>query len=198
MAKDLDELLDEVESKFCRPDPPTLGIVQRPRGCGGGILSNDRNRAEAKKNLRLTGGKGELSCDDLGASAVTLLEMFVELHKGSFGTTQESHSCQFMPASVVWFCLVLVFVGMISQKACDHLRCIACDFWVVSYDDYMWDKSCDYLFFRNNMPEFHKLRTKLVKKKGTRAYACQCSWRTIEDLTDLQTDHQLRWVCGKH
>lgn len=57
-----------------------------------------------------------LQSDDLGASAITLLEMFVKLHKGSFGTTQESHSCQFMPASVVWFCLVLVFVGMISQK----------------------------------------------------------------------------------
>ncbi|XP_055287858.1 cilia- and flagella-associated protein 418 isoform X5 [Moschus berezovskii] len=85
-----------------------------------------------------------------------------------------------------------------SQRACDHLRCIACDFWVESYDDYRWDKSCDYLFFRNNMPEFHKLKTKLVKKTGTRAYACQCSWRTVEELTDLQTDHQLRWVCGKH
>ncbi|XP_027621277.1 protein C8orf37 homolog isoform X3 [Tupaia chinensis] len=36
-----------------------------------------------------------------------------------------------------------------SQRACDHLRCIACDFWVVSYDDFMWDPSCDYLFFRN-------------------------------------------------
>ncbi|XP_019487557.1 PREDICTED: protein C8orf37 homolog isoform X3 [Hipposideros armiger] len=34
-----------------------------------------------------------------------------------------------------------------SQRVCDHLRCIACDFWVVSYDDCMWDKSCDYLFF---------------------------------------------------
>uniref|UniRef100_A0A8C6FFA1 Cilia- and flagella-associated protein 418 n=1 Tax=Moschus moschiferus TaxID=68415 RepID=A0A8C6FFA1_MOSMO len=85
-----------------------------------------------------------------------------------------------------------------SQRACDHLRCIACDFWVESYDDYRWDKSCDYLFFRNNMPEFHKLKTKLVKKTGTRAYACQCNWRTVEELTDLQTDHQLRWVCGKH
>lgn len=85
-----------------------------------------------------------------------------------------------------------------SQRACDHLRCTACDFWVESYDDYRWDKSCDYLFFRNNMPEFHKLKTKLVKKKGTRAYACQCSWRAVEELTDLQTDHQLRWVCGKH
>jgi hypothetical protein len=61
----------------------------------------------------------------------------------------------------------------------------------------MWDKSCDYLFFRNNMAEFHKLETKLIEKKGAWAYACQCSWRTVEELTDLQTDH-LRWVCGKH
>ncbi|XP_012578267.1 PREDICTED: protein C8orf37 homolog isoform X3 [Condylura cristata] len=52
MAKDLDELLDEVESKFCRPDPLRLGVVERPRGCGGGFLSPDRNRAEAKDTLR--------------------------------------------------------------------------------------------------------------------------------------------------
>ncbi|OBS57826.1 hypothetical protein A6R68_11046, partial [Neotoma lepida] len=51
---------------------------------------------------------------------------------------------------------------------------------------------------RNNMPEFHKLKAKLIQKKGARAYACQCSWRTIEELTDLQADHELRWVCGKH
>nr|XP_025870142.1 protein C8orf37 homolog [Vulpes vulpes] len=85
-----------------------------------------------------------------------------------------------------------------SQRACDRLRCVACDFRVVSYDDYMWDQSCDYLFFRNNMPEFQKLRTKLVKKPGARAYACQCSWRTAEALTALQADPQLRWVCGRH
>lgn len=64
MAKGLDELLDEVESKFCRPDPLSLGKVERPRGCGGGsgggILSNDWNPAEAKENLRLTGGRGGL------------------------------------------------------------------------------------------------------------------------------------------
>lgn len=60
MADDLDELLDEVESKFCRPDPLSLSMIERPRGCGGSILSNDRNRAKAKENLRLTGGRGEL------------------------------------------------------------------------------------------------------------------------------------------
>lgn len=60
MAKSLDELLDEVESKFCRPDPLNLGKVERPRGCSGGILSNDWNPAEAKDNRRLTSGRGGL------------------------------------------------------------------------------------------------------------------------------------------
>ncbi|GAB5584119.1 RNA-binding protein 25 isoform X2 [Prionailurus iriomotensis] len=193
MAKDLDELLDEVESKFCRPDPLRLGMVERPRGCVGGILSNDRNQAEAKENLRLTGGRGSTETfpkeDDLDS---LISEIFEEpnFDKKPFKLKSKSSGNTSVRAPIQG-------LGK-SPRACDHLRCVACDFWVVSYDDFMWDKSCDYLFFRNNMPEFHKLRTKLVKKKGTRAYACQCSWRTIEELTDLQTEHQLRWVCGKH
>ncbi|XP_004275416.2 cilia- and flagella-associated protein 418 isoform X4 [Orcinus orca] len=209
MAKDLDELLDEVESKFCRPDPLRLGMVERPRGggSGGGILSNDRNRAEAEENLRSTETfKKEHDLDSL------INEIFEEpnfdkkcfkLKSKSSGNTSVRASIQGpgKSCSPVYLGGSAVPCGVgtnTSQRACDHLRCIACDFWVVSCDDYGWDKSCDYLFFRNNMPEFHKLKTKLVKKKGTRAYACQCSWRTIEELTDLQTDHHLRWVCGKH
>ncbi|XP_033294150.2 cilia- and flagella-associated protein 418 isoform X2 [Orcinus orca] len=238
MAKDLDELLDEVESKFCRPDPLRLGMVERPRGggSGGGILSNDRNRAEAEENLRSTETfKKEHDLDSL------INEIFEEpnfdkkcfkLKSKSSGNTSVRASIQgpgkscspvYLGGSAVpcgvgtntsqrkkfWF-QNGKWIGSwrdktgentgrpVNRQACDHLRCIACDFWVVSCDDYGWDKSCDYLFFRNNMPEFHKLKTKLVKKKGTRAYACQCSWRTIEELTDLQTDHHLRWVCGKH
>ncbi|XP_059984467.1 cilia- and flagella-associated protein 418 isoform X4 [Lagenorhynchus albirostris] len=209
MAKDLDELLDEVESKFCRPDPLRLGMVERPRGGGGGggILSNDRNPAEAEENLRSTETfKKEHDLDSL------INEIFEEpnfdkkcfkLKSKSSGNTSVRASIQGpgKSCSPVYLGGSAVPCGVgtnTSQRACDHLRCIACDFWVVSYDDYGWDKSCDYLFFRNNMPEFHKLKTKLVKKKGTRAYACQCSWRTIEELTDLQTHHHLRWVCGKH
>ncbi|XP_061027640.1 cilia- and flagella-associated protein 418 isoform X1 [Eubalaena glacialis] len=215
MAKDLDELLDEVESKFCRPDPLRLGMVERPRGGGGGggILSNDRNRAEAKENLRSTETfKKEHDLDSL------INEIFEEpnfdkkrfkLKSKSSGNTSVRASFQGLgkSCSPVYLGGSAVPCGIgtnTSQsafslnRACDHLRCIACDFWVVSYDDYGWDKSCDYLFFRNNMPEFHKLKTKLVKKKGTRAYACQCSWRTVGELTDVQTDHHLRWVCGKH
>lgn len=59
MAKDLDELLDEVESKFCRSDPLTRGMAEQPKGYGGGgLLSNDRSRAEAKEKLRLPGERG--------------------------------------------------------------------------------------------------------------------------------------------
>ncbi|ELV14196.1 hypothetical protein TREES_T100016354 [Tupaia chinensis] len=57
MAKDLDELLDEVESKFCRPDPLRLGRVERPKGGGGGTRRLEPG-TEAKEQLRLTGGRG--------------------------------------------------------------------------------------------------------------------------------------------
>ena len=60
MAEGLDELLEEVESKFCRPDPLRLGTVELPKGGGGGFFGNDQNRAEAKENHRLTGGRGGL------------------------------------------------------------------------------------------------------------------------------------------
>ncbi|XP_069813412.1 cilia- and flagella-associated protein 418 isoform X2 [Dendropsophus ebraccatus] len=86
----------------------------------------------------------------------------------------------------------------ISERACNQLRCTTCDFNIVVFDDYKWDASCDYLFFRNSMPEYSKLQTKMIRKKGVRAYACQCSWRSVQELTDLSSQPQLRWVCGKH
>lgn len=48
------------------------------------------------------------------------------------------------------------------------------------------------------MPDYHKLRAKLKRRKGGRAYACQCSWYTAHTLSDLSAQHQLKWVCGKH
>lgn len=55
-----------------------------------------------------------LQSDDVGASVVTLLEMFVRLHRGSL--EQESHSCRFIAASVFWFCSVLMYTCMISRS----------------------------------------------------------------------------------
>nr|XP_004657001.2 protein C8orf37 homolog [Jaculus jaculus] len=213
MAKDLDELLDEVETKFCRLDPLRLDLGERPKGGGGGggggcTLGGDRNRAQEDENLRSTETlKKE---DDLDSLINEIFEepifdkkSFQKFKSKSSDITSVRASIQSLSKSCspVYLSGSAVPSGIgtnTSQRACDRLRCTACDFWVVSYDDHMWNKSCDYLFFRNNMPEFHRLKAKLTKKKGARAYACQCSWRTVEELTDLQTDHQLRWVCGKH
>ncbi|XP_069322301.1 cilia- and flagella-associated protein 418 isoform X2 [Eulemur rufifrons] len=175
MAEDLDELLDEVESKFCRPDALRVGMAERPKGCGGGTHSSDRNRAKAKGTLRSTETFKEE--DDLDR---LINEIFEEpnFDKKPFKLKSKSSGNTSVKASIQGF-----------GKSCSPVylggSAIQCGIGT--------NTSC-----RNNMPEFHKLKAKLVKKKGTRAYACQCSWRTIEELTDLQTDHQLRWVCGKH
>nr|XP_032830350.1 protein C8orf37 homolog isoform X2 [Petromyzon marinus] len=83
-----------------------------------------------------------------------------------------------------------------ASRACDRLHCTVCDFRVVTFDNMEWHHSCDYLFFRNNMPDVEKLRARLVRRLGTRAYACQCSWRSVQEPTEPGSN--LRWVCSKH
>lgn len=86
-----------------------------------------------------------------------------------------------------------------EERVCDKLRCTSCDFSVVILNDYEWQKDCDYLFFRNNIPDFDKLKSKLTRRRGCCAYACQCSWRSVVQLTEVWSgDSQLKWVCGKH
>ncbi|XP_021118326.1 protein C8orf37 homolog isoform X4 [Heterocephalus glaber] len=176
MAKGLDELLDEVESKFFRPDPLRLDTDQRPKGGGGGgTQSSDWNRTQAKENLRST--ETFEKEDDLDS---LINEIFEEpnFDKKPFKLKSKSSGDTSVRASL-----------QVSHKSCSPV--------------YLGGSTVPYgigthTSQRNNMPEFHRLKIKLVEKKGTRAYACQCSWRTVEELMDLQTDHRLRWVCGKH
>ena len=51
-------------------------------------------------------------------------------------------------------------------RVCDKLRCTSCDFNVVILNEYEWQGDCDYLFFRNNIPDFDKLKCKLKRKRG--------------------------------
>eukprot|EP00050_Salpingoeca_kvevrii_P003324 m.221710 g.221710 ORF g.221710 m.221710 type:complete len:169 (+) comp10811_c1_seq4:319-825(+) len=88
--------------------------------------------------------------------------------------------------------------GIDKEQGCDKLRCTACDFKVCIFDDYRWSDECQYLFFRNNIPDFDKLKPMLHNAPGTRAYACQCSWMSVDDQTELQYTESLKWVCGKH
>jgi hypothetical protein len=73
-------------------------------------------------------------------------------------------------------------------------HCTGCDFQVMQVDDYIWNGDVDYMFFRNNYPTFEKLRRGLSRRRGCRAYCCQCSWKSAElgaDLEDVAVG--LRW-----
>ncbi|XP_077207967.1 cilia- and flagella-associated protein 418 [Paroedura picta] len=216
MADDLDELLDEVESKFCRLSKP---------GCPDGVRTQGetKNRPREEEEPTKAASSGERArFSKISTKHSNEEEDLDEIIKDIMDGKNFVQS----PVKCISKCPTLaaetniastqaqgkrccpVYLGgstapygigtNISQRTCDRLRCTACDFRVLHSDDYQWDKSCDYLFFRNNMPEFSKLRTKMVKKKGTRAYACQCNWRSIDELTDLSMDRQLHWVCSKH
>jgi len=87
-----------------------------------------------------------------------------------------------------------------SKKACDNLRCLKCDFKVAWFDNYVWDESVDYLFFRNGCTEFDKLKSKLNKRKGHRSYCCQCLSAATGESVEIKKIAELhrKWACGKH
>jgi hypothetical protein len=98
---------------------------------------------------------------------------------------------------------------MSPDAACDALRCVSCDFDVVSFDGVAWARGeggakgagVDYMFFRNNYPDASKMECRAVGAKGWRAYCCQCSWRSVGDGGREKVDAvggELRWVCGGH
>ncbi len=52
------------------------------------------------------------------------------------------------------------------SRACDRLHCTACNFHVIFFQEHIWDSRSDYLFFRNHVPDYERLKKNLVKKKG--------------------------------
>lgn len=107
-----------------------------------------------------------------------------------------------------------------DAMACDALRCVSCDFDVVSFDDAAWidqgesvsggrakvtgsshGSGVDYMFFRNRYPDDGKLREGMARRVGARAYCCQCTWRWLEEGKREKVDAmggKMRWVCGGH
>lgn len=51
-------------------------------------------------------------------------------------------------------------------RVCDRLHCTTCDNKIVTFENFEWNSSCDYLFFRNNYPDFSKLKSKLISHAG--------------------------------
>eukprot|EP00741_Cyanophora_paradoxa_P021671 tig00000241_g20917.t1 len=87
--------------------------------------------------------------------------------------------------------------SLLDQKTCSNLRCTKCD-WRVSSFEGVWHQRCDYMFFRNNMPDYEKLRVNLIPKPGHLAYSCQCTWRSVSSAEQLDPYGEVRWVCGGH
>ncbi|KAM4736621.1 cilia- and flagella-associated protein 418 isoform 1-T1 [Anableps anableps] len=197
---DLDELLDEVEKKFCSKV--------------SAASSNEKCNKDENKQEEWSAAKREEPKSSISDNIDSLLE---ELLEDDHSSPPQSKSEQFskreqaerkLSSQSAGRKCCPVFIGgssvtngvgtATSKRSCDQLRCISCDFRVLMFDDSEWDASCDYLFLRNNVPDRQKLRAKLKKSKGLRAYACQCNWFSTSETTDLRDQPQLRWVCGKH
>lgn len=62
-----------------------------------------------------------------------------------------------------------------------------------------WDKTVNYLFFRNNHPDYDKLKKSLKPCIGGAAYCCQCSWYNIKNSDNtISIPSELKWHCGGH
>ncbi|KAI0215278.1 hypothetical protein LSAT2_032659 [Lamellibrachia satsuma] len=205
MADDIDDLLNEVESKFLTSGgkQPTQPVSQ--------WLSQTKS-SQLSKNTRPE--RGTHNDKELDAMIEDIFEDSDKdtQHKNRKyrHSSEPNHSDHTMASNLpgLHHKCHPVYIGgssdakglatAINKRICDKLRCTDCDFRVASFDNYKWHPSTDYLFLRNNMPDFDKLRVKLVSKKGYRAYSCQCRWYSVNALTDLQTISGLKWVCGKH
>lgn len=84
--------------------------------------------------------------------------------------------------------------AVIGHGLVPNYHCTGCDFQVLVCDSYVWNNEVEYMFFRNNYPTFEKLRRRLTRQAGCKAYCCQCSWksaRAAASLTDVADG--LKW-----
>ncbi|XP_026857336.2 protein C8orf37 homolog isoform X1 [Electrophorus electricus] len=196
MADSLDDLLDEVETKFCR----SISSFSNLQANQGGQQKND-NPMHRTSNQKQSEGS------DIDAVLQEILDDDWRTISSDIPIATNACAKDSSPQRTFKKCCP-VFVGgssitsgigtSMSKRVCDQLRCTSCDFRVAMFDDHEWDSSCDYLFFRNNMPDSTKLQAKLKRRQGVRAYACQCSWHSAFSLSELRHIQQLKWVCGQH
>ncbi|XP_071083911.1 cilia- and flagella-associated protein 418-like [Haliotis cracherodii] len=185
MADDIDDLLDEVETKYCTHGKSTTGSHKR-------ITTNKpRNRAKLDDDI------DDILKDDDDIPQLKHLDIGSKTSADGQANQRSQSSRKCFPVYLGGSSCALGSASSVNKRACDKLRCTSCDFRVSQFDNFEWLTSTDYLFLRNNVPDFDKLKSKLTACKGMRAYCCQCCWRSVQDLGELK-DPKLKWVCGKH
>lgn len=88
----------------------------------------------------------------------------------------------------------------LRPASCNRLRCSKCDKKIVRFaDDVKWAEHVDYIFVRNFNTNLGKLREGTVKAQGWAAYACQCSWVSVNQQAKTESlPNCPRWHCGGH
>lgn len=206
MEDDLDDLLDEVERKFC--SKLTVSASGR-EDCGDGEKQEKRKgrkQSVTQSKLPVNSDKDDLDTfldklleEDSDDFTSTKTETPPEASAGVKTSLSQSGKRKCCPVFIGGSSVPNGIGTATSKRSCDQLRCTSCDFTVLMFNDCEWDQRCDYLFFRNNMPEQWKLEAKLKRRRGVRSYCCQCSWTSVSELTELMLTPRLRWVCaGKH
>ncbi|XP_076338827.1 cilia- and flagella-associated protein 418-like isoform X2 [Tachypleus tridentatus] len=205
MADDIDQLLDEVESKYLE------NVETRKQKCSA--VERKKNRAPNGLNVDLEEAIDDI-CELPNPEGEIPDKRLQTLQTTSTGPTsrrdcqyycqlnsQEPHLKAYKSCLTAYLGGTAVSTGLsssLTQRACSNLRCLSCDFNVTMFDNYCWDQSTDYLFLRNNMPDFQRVKKKLSHKPGWRSYACQCQHRSVRDLAEVRKCEDLKWVCGKH
>lgn len=191
---DIDDLLDEVESKFCSDGPSSTSKVKSIKPTKksskssninvdnlndiiNDIIEDDGLEAVLKRNRSDSALSSNNSLNCSIDSKLKCVSIYIGGSTKSFGAASGAH-----------------------QNPCDRLHCTSCDNKIVTFDDFKWaEADCDYLVFRNNYPDFSRLKSKLLPRKGFRSYCCQCSWLSVKDLLELRSyKPDFKWVCRKH
>lgn len=176
--------------KGCQSGVPGIESNYKKAGAGNDLLDDLLDDLDCVDSCspELTNGAGR--ADSNSSGSVLLLEC----HRGT-GVQGSGSSRKCFPV-----CLAgsRDEHGISPGRGCDNLRCTKCDFQVLRVDDHKWSDDAEYLFFRNFYPNLDKLRPKLVKNPGGSCYACQCTWRSVTELSPLGKAPDMRWVCGGH
>jgi len=96
--------------------------------------------------------------------------------------------------------------GSDKDRCCKSLRCTNCNMAVIRVPDHEWNSKVDYMFFRLHFPDLSKLRPNLMRRPGSAAFACQCTWRSAHSTgaggtvgaLNITSDSTARWFCAGH
>uniref|UniRef100_A0A3Q4H1N2 Cilia- and flagella-associated protein 418 n=1 Tax=Neolamprologus brichardi TaxID=32507 RepID=A0A3Q4H1N2_NEOBR len=129
--EDLDELLDEVEKKFCR----NVSIASSAARTNSNVIGKDEKDKDGQKKHGLC----ILFMQDFDFLALSVC-------LDTICTVCSASRC--CPVFIGGSSVANGVGTAASKRSCDQLRCISCDFRVLMFDDCEWDSTCDYLFLR--------------------------------------------------